>query len=798
MLNDFQKQQKVRPFILTTGLLSIIWLVLAWIIAYFYVSNQVTKAYTLAEKDARLAMNQFHSGLHRTMNLLQTIPIFISNDEEIQKTLLVLNENKDLDNMSRETREKYLRQFPKLIKTNKELYDVANDISVISSFWIMRKDGTTISSSNAGLPESFIGTNFKDRDYFQEAISGTTGKQYVMGRRSGISGFIISVPIRVGKEIVGVVAEKVDLSYLHSWVGTLNGFIVDQNGVIIQTNNSEYELMALPNATVNNLSRTERQALYMQTEFKTFNLTPLSINSDTKLYKLDNENTPYYVVSVTMKGHKLNLMTITPCPEFLEKKQKIWTLFALLFLIGISIITSSSILIFYLKNQITKKNLREKQNLIQHLTSHDSLTGLYSRSQIDRFINQYVLTASKNKTLFAVMFMDVDLFKDINDSFGHEVGDNILREIANRIQSTIKKTDIALRRGGDEFIILLNDIRDPEEIANIAVRLQEHIKEPFIINNLSLTLSISIGIAIYPIDGDSASLLLRHADTALYHVKAKGRADYSFYNEQMSNDLAARKALEADMLRALELNEFYLLYQPQYSHVAGGITGCEALIRWRHPAKGIIPPIDFIPAAEQSGFINQLGKWIINEACKQYKQWYKNLNVSIPIAVNLSAVQFQHSNLVETVRNAIKTYDIPPNALELEVTESMLMVDTDRATRIMQELKGLGTRISIDDFGTGYSSMAYLKKFDADTLKIDRTFVFDMESNSNNRAIVSAIINMAKNLDYQVIAEGVETQEQYDLLIKMDCSAIQGYWFSRPIPPDEFETLYKTTNKIDI
>jgi len=285
-------------------------------------------------------------------------------------------------------------------------------------------------------------------------------------------------------------------------------------------------------------------------------------------------------------------------------------------------------------------------------------------------------------------------------------------------------------------------------------------------------------------------LLLRRAETALHNVKKKGRADYTFYQTKMSVDLAARKALEMDMMRALENNEFFLVYQPKYSHFLDSIAGCEALIRWQHPTGRIIPPAEFIPIAEYSGFINKLGEWILNEACRQATEWRETLGDEIAISINLSSVQFQRSDLLDIVRSAITQHKITPGNIEFEVTESILMADTELTLNIIQGMKSLGISISIDDFGTGYSSLAYLKKFDADILKIDSSFVCDMENDANDRAIINAVINMSRDLDYQVIAEGVETKKQYDLLIGMGCYTIQGYWFSKPLTPEAFFHFY--------
>ena len=790
MLNDNSDQLSSRPFIITSALVSLIWVVASWFIAYAYVSWQTSEAYTVTEKKARIAIGELYEGMHRTMSLLHSVPAIVSRDKNMQRALQEFNHHTKPVNMTYEERNKYFQTFPALKNINRELAETVDDVGVISVLWLTRRDGIAVAASNFNAPDSFIGTNYRDREYFQVAMQGRGGQQYAMGHQTGIPGLFFSSPVYENGKIVGVATSKIDLSYLYNWISQTNGFVVDKYGVIIQAADPEYEMMILPNAEVGKLSEQQRKMRYMQTSFETLEITRWENQASSPIYRIGKGSTPYYVLSAELKEHSLKLMIAVESPEIAQKDIRRQILFVTLTGGGILFILLVTALTYHFRAlQLTRKS-RARRELIEHLASHDSLTGLYSRSLTDQLITQSIAISVRSNSLFAIMFIDVDLFKDINDSFGHETGDDVLRELANRIKATVRANDIVIRHGGDEFIILLNEITDPEDAAIMATSLQTSIQQPIFIQNTNLVLTASIGIAIYPLDGETPSLLLRHADTAVYNVKEKGRADYSFYQTQMSVDLAARKSLEADMIRSLENNEFFLVYQPQYSHLKGGIIGCEALIRWRHPTRGVVPPIEFIPLAERSGFIGVLGEWVLNEACRQTNEWRQQLGTAIPVAVNLSTVQFQRSDLLDIIRRAVKQHQIAPGALELEVTESILMADIERTFGIMQQLKALGIRISIDDFGTGYSSLAYLKKFDADVLKIDRTFVSEMENNSNDRAIINAVISMAQNLDYHVIAEGVESREQYDLLMEMGCYAIQGYWFSRPLTADNFASFY--------
>ena len=656
--------------------------------------------------------------------------------------------------------------------------------------FLIRKDGLCIASSNADLPESFVGVNYDDREYFRAAMRGKRHQQYAMGRQTNIPGLFFSSPVFSGNEIIGVVVAKIDLPYLSYLTRPTNGFVVDEYGVIVLGPDKEFEMMALPDATVHELAENTRVLRYKRSEIRTIAIQPWANDLGDKLFNVNNQKAPSYVLYADLENFHFRLMVLIKSAELGLINAKRKNLFLALVPSGILLILLVVALAYQFRALQLAKKSRQRQELMEQLAHYDALTGLYSRSLTDRLVSQCVDSASENNTQFAILHFDVDLFREINDSFGQETGDETLRELATRIRLALKGSDIVIRHGGDEFIILLNDIRDPESVARTASDILATISEPFQFRENTFTLSASIGISLYPHDGKTPAKLLRHAEAALTNVKNRGRADYTFYETKMSVELAARKALESDMERALENNEFFLVYQPKFSFTKGGISGCEALIRWRHSSGRIIPPNEFIPIAERSGFIHILGEWIINEACRQSREWQTIFGEVVPVSINLSAIQFQRSDFVDTIRRAIRRHDINPVDLELEVTESILMADTQMTLDIMREIKMLGFRISIDDFGTGYSSLAYLKRFAADTLKIDRIFISDMESNANSRAIISAIISMANNLDYQVIAEGVEKKEQYDLLLEMGCTEIQGFWFSGPLIPEAFKTFY--------
>ncbi|MBS1227596.1 MAG: hypothetical protein H6R17_873 [Proteobacteria bacterium] len=431
------------------------------------------------------------------------------------------------------------------------------------------------------------------------------------------------------------------------------------------------------------------------------------------------------------------------------------------------------------------------QQRIEFLAHHDPLTGLPNRLLLRDRMEQAKALAMRMHSRVALMFLDLDRFKTINDSLGHPVGDALLKEVVERLKSCVRESDTISRQGGDEFIILLNDVRDSDSVSRVADKIHQRMGEPIMLGKHSLITSFSIGIALYPDDGDEFDSLLQKADTAMYHAKGAGRNGHRFFTEQMNRQVVEHLTLETQLRRALENGEFVLHYQPQLDLHDGGIVGVEALIRWNCPENGLISPARFIPVAEDSGMIVPIGAWVIGEACRQARAWQDAGLPPLVVAVNLSAVQFRRPDLVNTVINALVLSDLDSQWLELELTESILIQDAEATLDAVRRLKALGVRLSVDDFGTGYSSLTYLKRFAVDKLKIDQSFIRDLVSDPDDAAIVRAIIQMARSLKLKTIAEGVESEELANLLRIFHCDEIQGYWFARPMPADQLEAFVR-------
>lgn len=432
---------------------------------------------------------------------------------------------------------------------------------------------------------------------------------------------------------------------------------------------------------------------------------------------------------------------------------------------------------------------RQAEDRIHHLAQYDELTGLTNRSMFSQRLDHALAQARRNHWSLAILFLDIDRFKNINDTLGHDAGDSVLREVAARLQGCLRESDIVARLGGDEFVVLLEATPKPMHSAVVAQRLLAAVATPFTINGHDFQLTASVGISTFPADSEDLQGLLKNADIAMYRAKEQGRNNYQFYLTQMNVHTLERLALESALRRALEQNEFVLHYQPKVNLASQRIVGVEALLRWQHPVSGLLPPADFIPVAEETGLIVPIGEWVLRTACAQSRSWRDQGLPPMRIAVNLSPRQFAHEGMLQDVERMLSEAGVDSTALELEVTESMVMRDPQRAARLLSKLRTTGVSVAIDDFGTGYSSLSYLKRFPIDSLKIDRSFVRDLPLDGEDVAITQAVIVMAHSLGLKVIAEGVENEDQADFLRARGCDEAQGYYFSRPIPADEFARL---------
>jgi diguanylate cyclase len=437
-------------------------------------------------------------------------------------------------------------------------------------------------------------------------------------------------------------------------------------------------------------------------------------------------------------------------------------------------------------------SLQQANDELQRLALHDPLTKLPNRLLLEDRIQQAIVHAGRDKVHCAVLFLDLDRFKIVNDSLGHSVGDELLRAVAAKLQTLVRAEDTVSRPGGDEFVMLLREVANIDDATNIASKIVEAVREPFRIHEQELFVTPSIGISVFPLHGDTAQMLITRADAAMYSAKKAGRNTFQVFAPDMATFFPERLTLENDLRRALGREEFELHYQPKVRVADGTIIGMEALVRWRHPQKGLLLPLDFIPLAEDTGLIVPIGEWVIEQACAQNKAWQETGLPDLRVAVNISGVQFRQKHLLDTIRHALASTGLAAECLEIEITESIVMHNPAEAIVTLEKLSQIGVQVSIDDFGTGYSSLSYLKRFPIDKLKIDRSFVREVSSDPDDAAIVRATIGLAHNLRLKVVAEGVETAEQLRFLRALGCDEYQGYIKSQPLTASQFESSIRT------
>jgi diguanylate cyclase (GGDEF)-like protein len=439
--------------------------------------------------------------------------------------------------------------------------------------------------------------------------------------------------------------------------------------------------------------------------------------------------------------------------------------------------------------EITERKLNEQK--LETLANYDTLTGLANRALLVSHLQNSIQIAKRNKTQVALLMFDLDRFKDINDSYGHQAGDELLQHVAKRFSARLRGGDLVSRLGGDEFAVILENLIHPEDAGKLAQEMITALSMNYQLSKgVSVHISASVGIVLCPDHADNAQMLLQYADAALYKSKAEGRNTYRYYTDELTQLSRKRIECETNLRSAIVNQEFEVYYQPQVHITSGRIIGAEALVRWNHPVRGIVSPIEFIPIAEDTGLIGEIGEWVLNETCRQGKIWLDQGH-RLTLAVNVSAHQIRYQDVIAIVDSALKRSGFEASRLELELTESVLMQREKETVEILHILRAKGIKLAIDDFGTGYSSLSYLKRFPIDILKIDKSFVDDVPYDADDSAIVTAIIAMAQALGYQVLAEGVEQEEQLRFLEEKGCTMYQGYYKSKPLPAKEFEKLLK-------
>jgi diguanylate cyclase (GGDEF)-like protein len=502
-----------------------------------------------------------------------------------------------------------------------------------------------------------------------------------------------------------------------------------------------------------------------------------------------------WTVALELYGYPLAILVGLSADEQLAAAEKKMRTYVWRSVVGSFLALLLAALLSRMSGQVAEGRLRESEiNLahaqrIEYLAFHDALTGLPNRTMFSKMLTERISEARRYERKLAVAFLDLDRFKQINDTLGHDAGDQLLKEVATRLNGCLRDSDTIARLGGDEFVVLLPELGDDKYAATVAQKVLSVIARPFTLIGHEFRVTASIGISTYPGDGLDEQSLTKNADIAMYQAKAEGKNNFQFYSEKLNANSLERLTLESTLRHALERNEFRLHYQAKWDIASGHITGMEALLRWEHPDLGTVAPMQFIPIAEETGLIVPIGRWVLKTVCSQSVAWQRQGLPRLSIAVNLTARQFTDEHLLQDVTSILKATGMDPRLLELEVTESLLIQDVENTLRILTGLKALGIKIAVDEFGTGYSSLATLQRFPLDTIKIDRSFIRNVVGNTADTGLADAIIAMGKNLSLTVVAQGVETREQADFLRTHACDELQGFYFKRPLPPDQFAKL---------
>jgi diguanylate cyclase (GGDEF)-like protein len=650
--------------------------------------------------------------------------------------------------------------------------------------YVANAAGDAIATSNADTPTTVIGINIAERVLFKQNQNGKKGMQYAMGKATKIPGLFFSTPIFIDGKFFGSVLAKADLPSLSFLIKQMDAFIVDDNGVIILARNKELEMSVLPDSAIAKLSGKEKFDLYLRDSFPRLEIKQWEDQRLLSLLSIQNGNIPHILVSSRLPEFNLSVYVDSEVPAITALDRNYFWFTLLLSALG-------SVLILIINGAIIYfRSIKNSKVLLWNQANFDSLTDLPNRDLMRDRLSQEIKKSDRSRLPIALILIDLDQFKEVNDSLGHDMGDLLLKDAATRIASCVRDSDTVARLGGDEFTVLIPQLGNTIHVEDIAQKIITSLAEPFHLRNEVMQISASLGIALYPDDAGNIDDLMKHADQAMYVAKKDGRNRYSHFTQALQEGAQKRLRLIRDLRIALPNNQFKVYFQPIVKLSNGKVHKAEALLRWIHPEHGMISPADFIPLAEETRLIIDIGAWVRMESAVWCKRWNEHNSEPFQISVNKSPVEFMDESEVSSVATFVehlRAHNMTGVNFVYEITEGMLLNLSSTVSNKLLTLRDAGIQVSLDDFGTGYSSLSYLMKLDIDYLKIDKSFVCNLEHGSDDLVLCEAIINMAHKLGLQVIAEGVETEQQRNLLMLANCDYAQGYFYSKPIPPEDFE-----------
>ncbi len=777
-----------RRTVLITILLLIVWNISGWYVAERY---YIAKARELIEQETVLSQQRagdLVDSIARNLNNLHGIPEFLTNLLRVRRAAERFGADALASTLTLEIQRQRWTTDPQLNDLN-QLLEIAEKKLSADMIYMLNAAGDCIASSNSNTPQSPIGLNFAERDFFKNNKLGQSGMQYAVGKRTRIPGVFFSTPVIQNGKFMGAIVAKADVPNLSFLISQFDAFVTDSYGVVILARNKSLEMHAMPGATIRNVPEQQRLARYYRSDFPELKLEAWEDRRLPALIKFENEQPPHVISTKPLNAYGLQVYVMSEMTTMPALTQNhFWFTLLLNALGSMVILVIAGVLIHFKTIERSKAQLWKRANF-------DVLTQLPNRDMFRDRLSQEIKKSDRTGQPLALMLIDLDQFKEVNDTLGHDMGDILLQEAARRILNCVRESDTVARLGGDEFTVVLSQLANASHAENIAQKIIKRLSEPFTLNDEVAHISASLGITLYPVDALDIDSMMRNADQAMYVAKNNGRNRYSHFTASLQETAQKRLRLTNDLRTALAGQQFRLHFQPIVDLHTDRIHKAEALLRWQHPVRGMVSPAEFIPLAEETHLIVEIGVWIRREALIWCERW-NNLNPDgFQISINKSPVEFMDdsdSDRVESFVKELSDHGLCGKNFVFEITEGLLLNADARINTKLMALRDAGIQVSIDDFGTGYSSLSYLKKFDIDYLKIDQSFVRNLERDSNDMALCEAIIVMAHKLGLKVIAEGVETQAQRDFLTRAGCDYGQGYLFSRPVPPEEFEAWLKS------
>ena len=773
--------------VLITVMLLIVWNISGWYAAErFYLA----KARALIEQETVLSQERagdLVDSIARNLNNLHGIPEFLTNLLRVRRAAERFGADALASTLTLEIQRQRWTTDPQLNELN-QLLGIAEKKLSADMIYMLNASGDCVASSNWNTLQSPIGLNFAEREFFKRNKLGQSGMQYAVGKRTRIPGVFFSTPVIQNGKFMGAIVAKADVPNLSFLISQFDAFVTDSYGVVILARNKSLEMHAMPGATIRNVPEQQRLARYYRSDFPELKLEAWEDRRLPALIKFENEQPPHVISTKPLNAYGLQVYVMSEMTTMPALTQNhFWFTLLLNALGSMVILVIAGVLIHFKTIERSKAQLWKRANF-------DVLTQLPNRDMFRDRLSQEIKKSDRTGQPLALMLIDLDQFKEVNDTLGHDMGDILLQEAARRILNCVRESDTVARLGGDEFTVVLSQLANASHAENIAQKIIKRLSEPFTLNDEVAHISASLGITLYPVDALDIDSMMRNADQAMYVAKNNGRNRYSHFTASLQETAQKRLRLTNDLRTALAGQQFRLHFQPIVDLHTDRIHKAEALLRWQHPVRGMVSPAEFIPLAEETHLIVEIGVWIRREALIWCERW-NNLNPDgFQISINKSPVEFMDdsdSDRVESFVKELSDHGLCGKNFVFEITEGLLLNADARINTKLMALRDAGIQVSIDDFGTGYSSLSYLKKFDIDYLKIDQSFVRNLERDSNDMALCEAIIVMAHKLGLKVIAEGVETQAQRDFLTRAGCDYGQGYLFSRPVPPEEFEAWLK-------